>query len=61
MLSALVLLCNILPLVIEFFSSGKADFQLGSSVFKVNLQRNDGVTLFGNFSVQFADFHFVQQ
>lgn len=49
-LAALILLCNILPLVVELFAAAETDLHLRAPVFKIDLQRHDRIAFFLTFS-----------
>ena len=49
-LAALILLCNILPLVVELFAAAETDLHLCAPVFKIDLQRHDRIAFFLTFS-----------
>ena len=48
-LAALILLCNILPLVVELFAAAETDLHLCAPVLKIDLQRHDRIAFFLTF------------
>ncbi len=60
-LTPLVFLCNVCPLVIELFAPRQANLYLYQAPFKVNLQRDQGIPFFRNFSIELHDFILMKQ
>ena len=60
-LTSLILLCDILPFIIQFFTACQTDLDFYEAAFKIHLQRNERVAFFLDLRLKFADLIVVQQ